>query len=262
MKRLLTFTLALLALCDLANGQAVNTLSISNSVPNTNFFIISVGNRLVRVASSNVFAQIAPATARLGALTLSDVFYASNNAAFLADVTVSGGLDVADITASGTVTAVGFTLTGTNGGADTFTATNSRGVVNRVAKDPSVWVTNVIGLTHIAQASVMTANANDGQRWTITNRLAQNSTLVWTNAAEGQRLHLTLRGAASGGSDYYLTNVFPTGFLVLDSNSTNTAAALSRVLFIQDGTKAELDIVVDRFAGTNFANVAVSQPVQ
>ena len=228
MKRLLSLLLALLALCDLANGQAVNTLSVSNNVADTNYMLFVVGNRLVRVVKTNVFDAIKPT----------------------------------DATFTGTVSAAGFTLTGTGAGADTFTATNSRGVVNRVAKDPSVWVTNVLGRTHIAQASVMTANANDGQRWTVTNRLAQTSTLVWTNVAEGQRLHLTLRGAASGGSDYYLTNIFPTGLLVLDSNSTNTAAALSRVLFVQDGTKAELDVVIDRYDGTNFANVAVAQPLQ
>ena len=228
MKRILSLLLALLALCDLARGQAVNTLSISNSFAGSNFFLVSIGNKMRRIPSTNAFEQIKPT----------------------------------DVTFTGTVSAAGFTLTGTGGGADTFTATNSRGVVNRVAKDPSVWVTNVLGLTHIAQASVMTANANDGQRWTVTNRLAQTSTLVWTNVAEGQRLHLTLRGAASGGSDYYLTNIFPTGLLVLDSNSTNTAAALSRVLFVQDGTKAELDVVIDRYDGTNFANVAVAQPLQ
>ncbi len=242
------------------NKAEVFTLS------DTNYVIVVLGNgtnSLVRkVAKTNLFDIIKPTTVRLGSVYIADTLTVTNPASFLDIVDIAGDLDVVNITADGTVTAAGFTLSGTGGGADTFTATNSKVVVNRIANVPGVNVTNIIGLTHLANASVMTADANQGQRFTVTNRLAQNSTLFWTNAAEGQRLHLTLRGAASGGSDYYLTNVFPTGFLVLDSNSTNTAAALSRVLFVQDGTKAELDVVVDRFDGTNFANVAVAQPVQ
>lgn len=70
MKRLLSLLLALLALCDLAHGQAVNTLSISNSVASSNFFLVSVGNRLVRMASTNVWNQIYPTTSRAASLAI------------------------------------------------------------------------------------------------------------------------------------------------------------------------------------------------
>lgn len=58
MKRLLSLLLALLALCDLAHGQAVNTLSISNSFAGSNFFLVSIGNKMRRIPSTNVFDQI------------------------------------------------------------------------------------------------------------------------------------------------------------------------------------------------------------
>lgn len=63
MKRLLSLLLALLALCDLARGQAVNTLSVSNNVADTNYMLFVVGNRLVRVSKTNVFDAIKPTDA-------------------------------------------------------------------------------------------------------------------------------------------------------------------------------------------------------
>lgn len=67
LSRFLAFTLSLVALLALvrtpAHSQAVNTLAISNAPPSTNFVLVVMGNRLLRVPLTNAWDLIQPASA-------------------------------------------------------------------------------------------------------------------------------------------------------------------------------------------------------
>lgn len=266
MKRLTSIlALALLAFCaPRAAAQAVNTLAVSNSLPSTNFIVGVVGNRLVRLPLTNSLTIQGASPVTLGSTldVTGDVFF--RDAAYVTgDLTVTGEVVGASSRFTGEVAAQSFRSSDTNSpGALTLSGTNGNAVVTRAAPTNSVHITNLVGLVHLANASVLTLDVNVCQRWLLTNRLAQNTTLVWTNYAQGQRARFMAYGAASGGSDYYVTNIFVPGTLVVDSLSTNTPAATSRTLFVQDGTKLEVDIEFDRFlSATNVANLSAVQPV-
>lgn len=103
-----------------------------------------------------------------------------------------------------------------------ITGTSGVPVVTQAAASNSVPVTNVVGLIHRAAAVYIEVDCNREQDIQITNRLAANTIVNWLNAAQGQTYQLRFTGAASGGADYYVTNTFPSGWLVVNQ-STNAA---------------------------------------
>lgn len=138
--------------------------------------------------------------------------------------------------------------------------TNNNAVLTRAAPSNSVPVTNVVGLIHRANAAYIEIDCNREQDVHITNRVAQNTIVNWLNPAQGQTLKLRLHGAASGGSDYFVTNTFPSGWLVANQSSNNAPLAVQLPVSVLDGTGAELNIRAYRlFTGTtNIAGAIIN----
>ena len=148
----------------------------------------------------------------------------------------------------------GISMTGPAGEASELQmfCTNSVAVVTRIAPSNSVPVTNVVGLVHKAYAAYIAVNCNLEQDVHITNRIAGNVIVDWLNAAQGQTLKLRLHGAASGGTDYFVTNTFPSGWLVANQSSNTAPLAVQLPVSVLDGTGTELNIRNYRlFTGTN-----------
>lgn len=138
--------------------------------------------------------------------------------------------------------------------------TNNNAVVMRAAISNSVPVTNVVGLVHKAYAAYIAVNCNLEQDVHITNRIAGNVIVDWLNAAQGQTLNLRLHGAASGGTDYFVTNTFPAGWLAANQSSNTAPLAVQIPVSVLDGTGAEINIRNYRlFTGTtNIAGIIIN----
>lgn len=149
---------------------------------------------------------------------------------------------------------------GSTPGSHTLYGTNNVGVAFKAAISNSVPVTNVVGLVHKAYAAYIAVNCNLEQDVHITNRIAGNVIVDWLNAAQGQTLKLRLHGAASGGTDYFVTNTFPSGWLAANQSSNTAPLAVQLPVSVLDGTGAELNIRNYRlFTGTtNIAGAIIN----
>lgn len=169
-----------------------------------------------------------------------------------ANATIGGSLTV-----TGSVSQVG---DGTTPASYTLFGTNDIGVTTKAAISNSVSVTNVVGLVHKAYAAYIAVNCNLEQDVHITNRIAGNVIVDWLNAAQGQTLKLRLHGAAATGSDYFVTNTFPSGWLVANQSSNSAPLTVQLPVSVLDGTGAELNIRNYRlFTGTtNIAGAIIN----
>lgn len=164
---------------------------------------------------------------------------------------------VGNLTVTNTIEQLG---DGTTPGSHTLYGTNNNGVAFKAAISNSVPVTNVVGLVHKAYAAYIAVNCNLEQDVHITNRIAGNVIVDWLNAAQGQTLKLRLHGAAATGSDYFVTNTFPSGWLVANQSSNTAPLAVQLPVSVLDGTGAELNIRNYRlFTGaTNIAGAIIN----
>ena len=158
------------------------------------------------------------------------------------------------------VTAGSFIGSGTGSPVLQLFATNNNAVVMGIAISNSVMITNLVGQLHKANAVYIELDCNHGNDFHITNRIAQNTIVNWLNPAQGQTLSLRLHGAVSGGTDYFVTNTFPTSWLVANQSSNSAPMAVQLPVSVLDGTGAELNIRPYRlFTGsTNIAGAIIN----
>ena len=171
---------------------------------------------------------------------------------------VTVGLGSAYVTNS--VTAGSFIGSGTGSPVLQLFATNNNAVVMGIAISNSVMITNLVGQLHKANAVYIELDCNHGNDFHITNRIAQNTIVNWLNPSQGQTLSLRLHGAVSGGTDYFVTNTFPTSWLVANQSSNSAPVAIQLPVSVLDGTGAELNIRPYRlFTGsTNIAGAIIN----
>lgn len=166
----------------------------------------------------------------------------------------AGGNDltnVASVVINGASTAAGYTI---------LSGTNDVPVVTQAAASNSIPVTNIVGLIHRAAAVYIEVDCNREQDIQITNRLAANTIVNWLNAAQGQVYQLRFTGAASGGSDYYVTNTFPSGWLVVNQSTNAAPLAVQLPLLVGDGTGGEVNLrAYKHVTGTNLIGALISQ---
>ena len=160
----------------------------------------------------------------------------------------------------GTLYASSFIGSGTGTPVLQLFATNNNAVVMGIANSNSVMITNLVGQLHKANAVYIELDCNHGNDFHITNRIAQNTIVNWLNPAQGQTLSLRLHGAVSGGTDYFVTNTFPTSWLVANQSSNSAPMAVQLPVSVLDGTGAELNIRPYRlFTGsTNIAGAIIN----
>lgn len=148
---------------------------------------------------------------------------------------------------------------GANSGSVTLYGTNGVGYRFQAAPSNSVPVTNMVGLIHRANASVIVLDANQASIWTVTNRIAQATTLVVTNLAQGQEISCVLRGEVAGGTSRVLTIVPQLGFLVMDLDAFGAALAVNKAITLTNGNGVEINLKASWIEGTNFAGVVTRQ---
>jgi len=172
----------------------------------------------------------------------------------------SGGTNLDNANVTYDVRAASFTGSGTGRPTIELAASNSVSVIQGVAISNSVMITNLVGLLHKANAVYIELDCNHGNDFHITNRIAQNTIVNWLNPAQGQTLSLRLHGAAASGSDYFVTNTFPSGWLVANQSSNSAPLAVQLPVSVLDGTGAELNIRPYRlFTGTtNIAGAIIN----
>ena len=176
------------------------------------------------------------------------------------NITVVGTNTTSSLVTDGTVTASSFIGSGTGAPVLQLFATNNNAVVMGIANSNSVMITNLVGQLHKANAVYIELDCNHGNDFHITNRIAQNTIVNWLNPAQGQTLSLRLHGAVSGGTDYFVTNTFPTSWLVANQSSNSAPVAIQLPVSVLDGTGAELNIRPYRlFTGsTNIAGAIIN----
>lgn len=117
----------------------------------------------------------------------------------------------------------------------------------------SAAVTNLTGIIHKSSASTVELDANASARFSVTNRITGNTTLVFTNTSDGQEISVTVLGEASGGSARTLTLIPQSGHLVGDLDTFGTALATSSTLTLTNGNAVEISWKISRLNGTNVA---------
>ena len=164
------------------------------------------------------------------------------------------------VTVASNITAQSFIGSGAAAPVLQLFATNNNAVVMGIANSNSVMITNLVGQLHKANAVYIELDCNHGNDFHITNRIAQNTIVNWLNPAQGQTLSLRLHGAVSGGTDYFVTNTFPTSWLVANQSSNSAPVAIQLPVSVLDGTGAELNIRPYRlFTGsTNIAGAIIN----
>lgn len=123
------------------------------------------------------------------------------------------------------------------------------------AETNSALATNLVGTTHLSASAVLILNADVGHDWTITNRIAATTSVVVTNAWDGQTIAATLLGEASGGTARNVTVIPTLGHLIANLDDTNTAPATSYTFSLPAGNGVEISDEVRRLNGTNFHKV-------
>jgi hypothetical protein len=120
-------------------------------------------------------------------------------------------------------------------------------------------LTVLSNVTEFAASANHQIDGNSTQYYVGTNSLAQATALSYTNFynTSNYQFHVFLEGAASGGSNYEVTNVIggaldsiPTLFRL---HGTNVIG--SPILTVTNGTTLELDALVRRSRGTNFIEI-------
>ena len=172
----------------------------------------------------------------------------------------TGAVVVGHLTVGTNITAQSFIGSGTGSPVLQLFATNNNAVVMGIAISNSVMITNLVGQLHKANAVYIELDCNHGNDFHITNRIAQNTIVNWLNPAQGQTLSLRLHGAVATGSDWFVTNTFPTGWLVANQSSNSAPMAVQLPVSVLDGTGAELNIRPYRlFTGsTNIAGAIIN----
>lgn len=123
----------------------------------------------------------------------------------------------------------------------------------------SVLITNLVGLIHKSVGAVVELDANAANKFTITNRVTQATTLVFTNTADGQEISVTMLGEASGGAARVITLVPQLGHLVSDLDTFGAALATSSSITLTNGNAVEINWQVRRLNGTNIASKITRQ---
>lgn len=130
--------------------------------------------------------------------------------------------------------------------------TNDIGYVTRAISSNSVSVTNITGLLHKASAATIILDCNDGNNFQITNQLAQDTTLVLTNLAQGQEICIS---GEVDGTSRTLTIVPHLGFLVRDFDNFGVAAAANKAITVTNNNSFEVSIKAKWGFGTNFSDI-------
>ncbi len=223
-------------------GQATSVNNGAGSQVTQYNFDASSTNRFAAIRDLNVASNALYSAIGGGAQTpwSSDINGAGNDLTNVASIVINGASTVA-----------GYTI---------LSGTNDVPVVTQAAASNSVPVTNIVGLIHRAAAVYIEVDCNREQDIQITNRLAANTIVNWLNAAQGQTYQLRFTGAASGGSDYYVTNTFPSGWLVVNQSTNAAPLAVQLPLLVGDGTGGELNMrAYKHVTGTNLIGALISQ---
>jgi hypothetical protein len=151
-------------------------------------------------------------------------------------------------------------LTGAGVGLATFyDAAGTELAQIQAASDISVNVTNIVGLTHKAVASVVELNFNAGQRFSLTNRASAAMTLVETNGSDGQEMSVVMIGEASGGTSRVITIIPQLGHLVANLDAFGSVLATSFSFTLTNGNGAEISSSIRRLNGTNVMGIVTRQ---
>lgn len=137
-----------------------------------------------------------------------------------------------------------------------LTGTNDIPVVTQAANSNSVAVTNIVGLLNKASASVIVLDCNHGNKFQITNKLGQATSLIVTNLARGQEISIS--GDADGTSRV-VTIIPQLGYLVRDFDAFGVSAAANKAITATNGNTFEISIAAKWAFGTNFADVVTRQ---
>lgn len=163
------------------------------------------------------------------------------------------------VIATGTLVATnGVTIPGsTSPGELQLNGTNGNAAVIRAAASNSIPVTNVVGLIHRAAAAYIAVDCNREQDVQITNRLTGNTIVNWQNAAQGQTYQLRVSGAS--GSDYFVTNLFPSSWAVVAQTNVNAAVSDRFVNVVNANAGAEYSIRAYRHhSASNYVGVLLN----
>lgn len=164
-----------------------------------------------------------------------------------------------DLYASSNINAQTIVLSSTAPGELTLRATNTLPYILRAANSNAVSVTNIVGLIQKANAVYQPMDCNFGNEFQVTNRIAQNTVVDWQNLAQGQEVSLRVSGAASGGTDFYITNIFPTSWMVADQSTNASVFGTTLTMFVGAGKGVELNIKAYKFLSvTNVAGAVYS----
>jgi hypothetical protein len=183
-------------------------------------------------------------------------------AAFLATAVTAASSNLSglhNVTQTGTNTAAVFVTTGAGAGVIELLATNGIGASFKAAISNSVAVTNIVGLLHKAAAATLVLDANHGNQFSITSRVAAATSVILTNTAEGQDIEFTILGEASGGSSRVITVIPQSGQLVANLDTFGTALATSFSFTLTNGNAAEVSTRIRKLNGTNIASVVSRQ---
>jgi hypothetical protein len=106
---------------------------------------------------------------------------------------------------------------------------------------------------------VTVLDANHGNQFSITSRVAAATSVILTNTAEGQDIEFTILGEASGGSSRVITVIPQLGQLVANLDTFGTALATSFSFTLTNGNAAEVSTRIRKLNGTNIASVVSRQ---
>lgn len=250
------------------NGKGTNTTLDSLTLINSgNFGDGSGGSFNVQ---SNAILQIMP----LGQLLINgDDPVASHRAEIFlhgtnSHIRLDAGADLEDATAvthltmapgSASLDAT-FNVNGPGTGANvTMISTNLFGVYIKVAPTNNDNITNIMGIIRYAFGSVITFDASQTSRLTVTNRVTSAATLVITNTIGRLELDAFILGEASGGTDRIITIVPDLGHLIFNEDTYGTALATSYAFTLTNGNAVEIQDARRMLNGTNIHAIVTRQ---
>jgi hypothetical protein len=207
------------------SAGTIATAPVFRGASHADFTLGSTATDIITVRGTNVnFSRNVSAG---GALTLTgtDDFDAGGNHAKGIDTLSATDARLGSVTVTGAVTAASATITG-NASAATLSLSNVQ------------W----------AATALKSIDGNIANLWMQTNVAAAHTGLLWTNYTAGQQFIVCTLGAASGGSDYNLTNLVQSGdLLTVDGAALATSATLTRT----NGQTLELSGLWRKQNGTN-----------
>jgi hypothetical protein len=151
------------------------------------------------------------------------------------------------------LTNYGVLTTGAIQTTGTFNLTISGGITNTLAR------TNVIGFTHLTAAAVLVLSPLAANDWSVTNRIAAATSLVFTNTSDGDELYVSMLGETSGGTSRVVTLVPQLGHLVANLDTYGTVLATSGSFTLTNGNAADISWKVSKMNGTNVAKFITRQ---